>query len=87
PRRAAISSFGFSGTNAHTIIEQAPEPEPAEAPAAPVAKPSVLPWVLSGKNTDALRAQAERLLADLDRRPEVSLTDLGYSLATTRAAL
>ncbi|MFD8094684.1 type I polyketide synthase [Streptomyces malaysiensis] len=87
PRRAAISSFGFSGTNAHTIIEQAPEPEPAEAPAAPVAKPSVLPWVLSGKNTDALRAQAERLLADLDRRPDVSLTDLGYSLATTRAAL
>ncbi|MCQ8827755.1 type I polyketide synthase [Streptomyces malaysiensis] len=87
PRRAAISSFGFSGTNAHTIIEQAPEPEPTEAPATPVAKPSVLPWVLSGKNTDALRAQAERLLADLDRRPDVSLTDLGYSLATTRAAL
>ncbi|MGW7687655.1 type I polyketide synthase [Streptomyces asiaticus] len=87
PRRAAISSFGFSGTNAHTIIEQAPEAEPVEAPTAPVAQPSVLPWLLSGKNADALRAQAGRLLADLDRRPDVSLTDLGYSLATTRAAL
>ncbi|WP_413809414.1 type I polyketide synthase [Streptomyces sp. OE57] len=87
PRRAAVSSFGFSGTNAHTIIEQAPEAEPAEASPAPVAQPSVLPWPLSGKNADALRAQAGRLLADLDRRPDVSLTDLGYSLATTRAAL
>ncbi|MFI0772992.1 SDR family NAD(P)-dependent oxidoreductase, partial [Streptomyces sp. NPDC021218] len=87
PRRAAVSSFGFSGTNAHTIIEQAPEPEPVEAPTAPVAQPSVLPWVLSGKNTDALRAQAGRLLADVEGRPELSPTDLAYSLATTRAAL
>ncbi|MEV5779394.1 acyltransferase domain-containing protein, partial [Streptomyces antimycoticus] len=87
PRRAAVSSFGFSGTNAHTIIEQAPELEPVEAPTAPVAQPSVLPWVLSGKNTDALRAQAGRLLADVEGRPELSLTDLAYSLATTRAAL
>ncbi|WP_413101306.1 type I polyketide synthase [Streptomyces sp. Inha503] len=87
PRRAAVSSFGFSGTNAHTIIEQAPEIEPVEAPTVPVAQPSVLPWPLSGKNADALRAQAGRLLADLDRRPDVSLADLGYSLATTRAAL
>ncbi|MFD8628469.1 type I polyketide synthase, partial [Streptomyces hygroscopicus] len=87
PRRAAVSSFGFSGTNAHTIIEQAPEPEPAVVPSAPVVQPSVLPWPLSAKTADALRAQAERLLADLERRPDVSLTDLGYSLATTRAAL
>ncbi|MEU8480894.1 SDR family NAD(P)-dependent oxidoreductase [Streptomyces hygroscopicus] len=87
PRRAGVSSFGVSGTNAHAIIEQAPEPEPAEAPALPAAQPSVLPWTVSGKTADALRAQAERLLADLERRPELSLTDLGYSLATTRAAL
>ncbi|MFI1038227.1 type I polyketide synthase [Streptomyces hygroscopicus] len=87
PRRAAVSSFGFSGTNAHTIIEQAPEPEPVVVPSAPVVQPSVLPWPLSAKTADALRAQAERLLADLERRPDVSLTDLGYSLATTRAAL
>ncbi|WP_455567528.1 SDR family NAD(P)-dependent oxidoreductase [Streptomyces antimycoticus] len=87
PRRAGISSFGVSGTNAHAIIEQAPEPEPAEASALPAARPSVLPWLVSGKSADALRAQAERLLADLERRPELSPTDLAYSLATTRAAL
>ncbi|MGW7657632.1 type I polyketide synthase, partial [Streptomyces tendae] len=87
PRRAGISSFGMSGTNAHAIIEQAPEPEPAEVSALPAARPSVLPWTVSGKNADALRAQAERLLADLERRPELSPTDLAYSLATSRAAL
>ncbi|WP_030844458.1 beta-ketoacyl synthase N-terminal-like domain-containing protein, partial [Streptomyces hygroscopicus] len=87
PRRAAVSSFGFSGTNAHTIIEQAPEPEPVVAPSAPVVQASVLPWPLSAKTADALRAQAERLRSYLDERPEVAPADLGYSLATTRAAL
>ncbi|WP_275563143.1 polyketide synthase, partial [Streptomyces sp. 5-6(2022)] len=87
PRRAGVSSFGVSGTNAHAIIEQAPEPEPAEVSALPAVQPSVLPWTVSGKNADALRAQAERLLADLERRPDVSPTDLAYSLATSRAAL
>ncbi|WAP56084.1 type I polyketide synthase [Streptomyces sp. S465] len=87
PRRAAVSSFGFSGTNAHTIIEQAPAVEPAEIAALPAVQPSVLPWAVSGKSADALRAQAVRLLADLERRPELSPTDVAFSLATTRAAL
>ncbi|MEU4906040.1 SDR family NAD(P)-dependent oxidoreductase [Streptomyces sp. NPDC022067] len=87
PRRAGVSSFGVSGTNAHAIIEQAPEPEPAEIAALPAVQPSVLPWPVSGKSADALRAQAVRLLADLERRPELSPTDVAFSLATTRAAL
>ncbi|KUJ54349.1 beta-ketoacyl synthase, partial [Streptomyces albus subsp. albus] len=89
PRRAGISSFGVSGTNAHTIIEQAPEPEaaPEPTPATPSREAGVLPWALSGKSADALRAQAERLLAHLDRFPGQQPLDLGYSLATTRAAL
>ncbi|WFB09506.1 SDR family NAD(P)-dependent oxidoreductase [Streptomyces sp. LX-29] len=89
PRRAAVSSFGFSGTNAHTIIEQAPvdESAPAEREAAPGADAGVLPWTLSAKTADALRAQAERLRSHLADRADVIPVDLGYSLATTRAAL
>nr|WP_306278231.1 SDR family NAD(P)-dependent oxidoreductase [Streptomyces samsunensis] len=86
PRRAAVSSFGFSGTNAHTILEQAPaeEPEPVEL----VSKqPGVLPWVLSGKSAAALRAQAGRLLDRLHDEPALRPVDVGLSLATTRSAL
>ncbi|WP_372515626.1 SDR family NAD(P)-dependent oxidoreductase [Streptantibioticus ferralitis] len=86
PRRAGISSFGYSGTNAHAIIEQAPA-----ADSTPVAEPSVhLPYVpvaLSGRADAALRAQAERLHAHLEAEPGVSLADVGFSQAVTRAAL
>ncbi|AEM87322.1 type I polyketide synthase [Streptomyces violaceusniger] len=86
PRRAAISSFGFSGTNAHTIIEQAPAEEPG--PVELVSKqPGVLPWVLSGKSEAALRAQARRLLDRLHDEPALRPVDIGLSLATTRSAL
>ncbi|WP_374284139.1 type I polyketide synthase, partial [Streptomyces sp. UNOB3_S3] len=83
PRRAAVSAFGVSGTNAHLILEQAPAEEPAEAPAKPVVQP-VLPWLLSAKSAEALREQARRLLA---ASPSNSPLDVAYSLATTRSAL
>ncbi|MFI6173859.1 SDR family NAD(P)-dependent oxidoreductase [Nocardia sp. NPDC051052] len=82
PRRAAVSSFGVSGTNAHVILEQAPaiEPGTGDQRALPV-----VPWLLSGRGPVALRSQAIRLatgLADAE-----SMLDVGWSLATTRAAL
>ncbi|MGK4578819.1 type I polyketide synthase [Kitasatospora sp. HPMI-4] len=88
PRRAAVSSFGISGTNAHTIIEQAPEPaeQPTSTDVDPV-RSAVLPWLLSAKSEDALRAQAGRLLSFVETRPEAELADIAYSLATTRATL
>ncbi|WP_308438588.1 ketoacyl-synthetase C-terminal extension domain-containing protein, partial [Streptomyces spiralis] len=76
PRRAGISSFGISGTNAHVIVEQAPE-EPA-AESGVVAPPVVVPWVLSAKSAEALEAQA-RQLADVP----ADVADVGYSLVTT----
>ncbi|MFJ9822595.1 SDR family NAD(P)-dependent oxidoreductase, partial [Streptomyces sp. NPDC101151] len=84
PRRAGVSSFGVSGTNAHVILEQAPEPEPVEA-AEPVSVPTVVPWVLSGRSADALRGQAERLLSTVsdEALPPVGV---GRSLASGRAA-
>ncbi|MEU1807225.1 type I polyketide synthase, partial [Streptomyces sp. NPDC019937] len=89
PRRAAVSSFGFSGTNAHTILEQAPAEEDAETPAEepPSKQLDVVPWAVSGKSAAALRAQAQRLLDHLEADPAPRPLDVGLSLATTRAQL
>ncbi|MET9107320.1 type I polyketide synthase, partial [Streptomyces zhihengii] len=85
-RRAAVSSFGISGTNAHVILEQAPEPEPVRD-AEPRHTPGLVPWVVSAKTETALRAQAERLRAFTTDHPDLDPVDIGWSLATTRAAL
>nr|WP_242548049.1 type I polyketide synthase [Amycolatopsis sp. MtRt-6] len=76
PRRAAVSSFGVSGTNAHVILEQAP-PEERETPPAPV----VCPLVLSAKTPAALAAAAGRLASHVDE----DLVDVAHTLATGRA--
>ncbi|MEW9522201.1 type I polyketide synthase, partial [Streptomyces tubercidicus] len=93
PGRAAVSAFGLSGTNAHAVLEQAPEAEPAgeegskdSAEGDSVRLPMV-PWVLSARSESALREQAGRLLAHVDAHPGHDIRDLARSLASTRAAL
>ncbi|AUX26446.1 polyketide synthase [Sorangium cellulosum] len=85
PRRAAVSSFGISGTNAHVIVEEAPA-QAAEAVEA-AAVPSALPLLLSGRDEAALRAQAGRLAEHLRAHPDQRLLDVAASLATTRTHL
>ncbi|MDX3745663.1 type I polyketide synthase [Streptomyces sp. AK08-02] len=87
PRRAGVSSFGISGTNAHLILEEAP-PDPDPIPdAEPAPSPGTVLWPLSGRTEQALRAQARRLSAHLTATPRARIADVGFSLATTRAAL
>ncbi|MET3988095.1 type I polyketide synthase [Streptomyces sp. PvR034] len=83
PRRGAVSSFGISGTNAHVILEHAPEPE-AEVVATEVTGDH-LPWVISAKSPESLREQALRLHAHVSAAPEAGLVDIARSLLTTRA--
>ncbi len=93
PRRAGISSFGISGTNAHVILEEAPEAAPVaaetgedggEGTAQPL--PTPIPLTLSAKAEPALADAAERLVTHLEQNPDLDPADVAYSLATTRSA-
>ncbi|WP_282575414.1 sulfolipid-1 biosynthesis phthioceranic/hydroxyphthioceranic acid synthase [Mycobacterium colombiense] len=87
-RRAAVSSYGMSGTNVHAILEQAPEQAPAHAPDEP-AGPLLFP--LSATSAEQLRVTAARLADWLDERDALDgesaagLRDLGYTLSRRRA--
>ncbi len=85
PRRAAVSSFGMSGTNAHLILEEAPLP-PVDADRASVTPP-FLPLLLSGKDEVALRAHAGRLADHLQANTGLGLADVSLTLATHRSHL
>ncbi len=78
-RRAAVSSFGFSGTNAHLVLDEAPAAAVAWAAALPL-----YPLALSARTADRLAAQVARLLAHLERHPALGIGDLSYTLACGR---
>ncbi|MEU3662531.1 type I polyketide synthase, partial [Streptomyces sp. NPDC032940] len=87
PRRAGVSSFGVSGTNAHLILEEAPQEEPVVLP-----EPSgtehlvvpVVPVVVSGKSGAALLGQAERLRSHVLSRAGLDVVDVAFSAVMSR---
>ncbi|KUO05624.1 type I polyketide synthase [Streptomyces caeruleatus] len=80
-RRAGVSAFGISGTNAHVVLEEAPEEQPVE-PAADLPGPALFP--LSARTLSALRAQAARLRESLERQPAPPLPAVAATLAHHR---
>jgi len=78
PRRAGVSSFGVGGTNAHVILEEAPE----RAPGSPSRPEQLL--MLSARTADALERATHRLRDHLRSHPELDLADVAYTLHTGR---
>jgi len=79
PRRAGVSSFGIGGTNAHVVVEEAPQ--------LPATAPSSRGWhllVLSGRTAAAVTAATEKLRRHLEAQPDVSLADVAYTLQVGR---
>ncbi|WP_333771941.1 ketoacyl-synthetase C-terminal extension domain-containing protein, partial [Streptomyces sp. IBSBF 2435] len=97
PRRAGVSAFGVSGTNAHVILEApaeacadeppADEPPAAESVAGEEAAEAdrVVPWVVSGKSAEAAQEQASRLLEHVGADPSLRPVDVAWSLLGSRA--
>ncbi|MBC3986710.1 acyltransferase domain-containing protein, partial [Streptomyces sp. AC536] len=87
PRRAAVSSFGISGTNAHVVLEEAPESEPVPENAGAPVETGVVPIVLSARTPQALRAQATQLATYVEDHPETDPYAIAHTLLTGRATL
>lgn len=78
PRRAGVSAFGFGGTNAHIVLEEAPRQRPSKK-----IRPKQL-LLLSAKTRQALDASAARLARHLTENPHTDLADAAYTLSVGR---
>jgi acyl transferase domain-containing protein/NADPH:quinone reductase-like Zn-dependent oxidoreductase len=84
PRRAGVSAFGFSGTNVHVVLEEAPAAE--SAPAVAAERP-LHALALSARSEPALLEAAARLARHLEATPRQHIQDVAYTLSAGRAAL
>ena len=84
PRCIGVSSFGFSGTNAHVVLCEAPEPAPVVAGST---RPRAELVRISAQSETALAQSAARLRDHIVRHPELELADVAHTLAVGRADL
>ncbi|MEP7049206.1 MAG: SDR family NAD(P)-dependent oxidoreductase [Pseudomonadota bacterium] len=80
PRRAGVSSFGIGGSNAHVVLEEAPELAPS------VSHRAQHLLVLSARTAQALDAATTNLRAHLGAHPSLNLADVAYTLQLGRRA-
>lgn len=80
PRRAGVSSFGIGGTNAHVVLEQAPESPSWSEPGTQLVQ-------VSARTETALTALTERLAEHLAANPQLDLADVAYTLRRGRREL
>ncbi|MEU6592247.1 aminotransferase class I/II-fold pyridoxal phosphate-dependent enzyme [Streptomyces sp. NPDC046881] len=80
PRCAAVSSFGFGGTNAHVVLQQAPAAAPARRPAGTRTAPAPQLALISAGSPELLRKHIDELLATLDHTPGASMAALAHTL-------
>jgi acyl transferase domain-containing protein/glutamate-1-semialdehyde aminotransferase len=84
PRVAGVSSFGFSGTNAHVILEEAPSHNEEATAIPPILARNSQLITISGRKKEALKAAVERLAEHVKDHPEINLAELASSLALTK---
>ncbi|MEK8127212.1 beta-ketoacyl synthase N-terminal-like domain-containing protein [Paenibacillus filicis] len=81
PRRCGVSSFGFSGTNCHVVMEEAPG---RAASSKPVAEREHRLFALSAKSETAMEQLIARYVGHLEKRPDLDLADVCYTAGTGR---
>ncbi|ADO72989.1 type I polyketide synthase [Stigmatella aurantiaca] len=83
PRRAGVSAFGLSGTNAHVVLEEAPAPAAGAVELAADGLPHVV--VVTARSEASLRRLVARYAERLEAEPALPIRDVAYTTAMRRS--